>query len=83
MLLVARIAQGVFAAMLAPAALSLVSVTFADNAKGRGRAFGIFGAVAGAGGAVGLLLGGVLTQTMSCRWCLYVNLIIAAVAFAG
>jgi len=82
-LLVARIAQGAFAAMLAPAALSLVSVTFADNAEDRGRAFGIFGAVAGAGGAVGLLLGGILTQSLSWRWCLYVNLIIAAVAFAG
>jgi EmrB/QacA subfamily drug resistance transporter len=83
MLLVARIAQGGFAAMLAPAALSLVSVTFAHDAGERGRAFGIFGAVAGAGGAIGLLLGGVLTQTVSWRWCLYVNLVIAAVAFAG
>jgi EmrB/QacA subfamily drug resistance transporter len=83
MLLVARIAQGAFAAMLAPAALSLVSVTFADNAEDRGRAFGIFGAVAGSGGAIGLLLGGVLTQSVSWRWCLYVNLVIAAVAFAG
>ncbi|MFI9275976.1 MFS transporter [Kitasatospora sp. NPDC052896] len=83
MLLVARIAQGAFAAMLAPAALSLLSVTFADDAKERGRAFGIFGAVSGAGGAVGLLLGGVLTQSLSWRWCLYVNLPIAAVAFIG
>lgn len=83
MLLVARVAQGAFAAMLAPAALSLVSVTFARDANERGRAFGIFGAVAGGGGAVGLLLGGVLTQSASWRWCLYVNLIIAAVAFAG
>jgi EmrB/QacA subfamily drug resistance transporter len=83
MLLIARIAQGGFAAMLAPAALSLVSVTFAHDPRERGRAFGIFGAVAGAGGAIGLLLGGVLTQSASWRWCLYVNLIIAAVAFAG
>jgi EmrB/QacA subfamily drug resistance transporter len=83
MLLIARIAQGGFAAMLAPAALSLVSVTFARDPGERGRAFGIFGAVAGAGGAIGLLLGGVLTQTVSWRWCLYVNLVIAAVAFAG
>jgi EmrB/QacA subfamily drug resistance transporter len=83
MLLVARVAQGAFAAMLAPAALSLVSITFAHDAKDRGRAFGIFGAVAGAGGAIGLLLGGVLTQSVSWRWCLYVNLVIAAVAFAG
>ena len=82
-LLAARIGQGAFAAMLAPAALSLLSVTFADNAKERGRAFGIFGAISGAGGAVGLLLGGVLTQSLSWRWCLYVNLIFAAVAFVG
>jgi MFS family permease len=83
MLLAARIAQGAFAAMLAPAALSLLSVTFADDAKERGRAFGIFGAISGAGGALGLLLGGVLTQGLSWRWCLYVNLIIAAIAFVG
>jgi EmrB/QacA subfamily drug resistance transporter len=83
MLLGARIAQGAFAAMLAPAALSLLSVTFADDAKERGRAFGIFGAISGAGGALGLLLGGVLTQGLSWRWCLYVNLIFAAVAFVG
>jgi predicted MFS family arabinose efflux permease len=63
--------------------LSLLSVTFADDAKERGRAFGIFGAISGAGGALGLLLGGVLTQGLSWRWCLYVNLIIAAVAFVG
>jgi EmrB/QacA subfamily drug resistance transporter len=83
MLLAARVAQGAFAAMLAPAALSLLSVTFADDANERGRAFGIFGAVSGAGGALGLLLGGVLTQSVSWRWCLYVNLIIAVLAFAG
>ncbi|WP_433663432.1 MFS transporter [Nocardia sp. CA-128927] len=83
MLLVARIAQGVFGALLAPAALSLLSVTFADNAEERGRAFGIFGAISGAGGALGLLLGGVLTQGLSWRWCLYVNIVIAAIAFAG
>lgn len=83
LLLIARVAQGTFGAMLAPAALSLLSVTFADNANERGRAFGIFGAVSGAGGAMGLLLGGVLTQNVSWRWCLYVNLIIAAFALAG
>lgn len=83
MLLIARVAQGVFAAMLAPAALSMVSVTFAHDANERGRAFGIFGAISGAGGALGLLLGGVLTQDVSWRWCLYVNLIIAVIAFAG
>ncbi|WP_163508173.1 DHA2 family efflux MFS transporter permease subunit [Fodinicola acaciae] len=83
LLLIARVAQGAFGALLAPAALSLVSVTFADDARERGRAFGIFGAVSGAGGALGLLLGGVLTQHLSWRWCLYVNIIIAAVAFFG
>jgi EmrB/QacA subfamily drug resistance transporter len=82
-LLIGRIAQGVFAALLAPAALSLVSITFADNGAERGRAFGVFGAVSGAGGALGLLLGGVLTQTVSWRWCLYVNVVIAVVAIIG
>jgi EmrB/QacA subfamily drug resistance transporter len=83
MLLIARVAQGAFAAMLAPAALSMLSVTFAGDGKERGRAFGIFGAISGAGGALGLLLGGVLTQDLSWRWCLYVNVIIAVVAFVG
>jgi MFS family permease len=78
-----RIAQGAFAALLAPAALSMVSVTFADNAADRGRAFGVFGAVSGAGGALGLLLGGVLTQSVSWRWCLLVNLVIAVIALFG
>ncbi|WP_218002794.1 DHA2 family efflux MFS transporter permease subunit [Paraburkholderia oxyphila] len=82
-LLVARVAQGAFAAMLAPAALSLVSLIFADNAEDRGRAFGVFGAVSGVGGALGLLLGGVLTETVSWRWCLYVNLIFGVVALFG
>ncbi|MGW5714980.1 MFS transporter [Amycolatopsis sp. NPDC003865] len=83
LLLIARVAQGACAALLAPAALSMVSVTFADDAGERGRAFGVFGAVSGAGGALGLLLGGVLTQNLSWRWCLYVNVVIAAVAIAG
>lgn len=82
-LLVARIGQGAFAAMLAPAALSLLSLTFADNPRDRGKAFGIFGAISGAGGAVGLLLGGVLTEYLSWRWCLYVNIIIAVIALVG
>src|SRR5262249_47591531 len=73
LLLIARIVQGAFAAMLAPAGLSILSVTFAHDASERGRAFGIFGAISGAGGAIGLLLGGVLTQDVSWRWCLYVN----------
>ncbi|MFZ4896459.1 MFS transporter [Plantibacter sp. Mn2098] len=83
LLLVARVAQGVFAAMLAPAALSLLSVTFADDPKERAKAFGLFGAISGAGGAIGLLMGGVLTQFLSWRWCLYVNVIIAVIAFIG
>src|SRR6201994_1107041 len=82
MLVTARACQGVFAALLVPSALSLLTITFTDP-KERGRAFGVFGAIAVAGGAIGLLLGGVLTQYLSWRWTLYVNLIFAAVAFAG
>ena len=79
MLVVARACQGAFGALLAPAALSLLTVTFRDS-KDRGKAFGVFGAIAAAGGAVGLLLGGLLTQYLDWRWCLYVNLIFAAAA---
>jgi MFS family permease len=68
--------------MLAPAALSLLTTTFADP-KERGKAFGIYGAIAGAGAAVGLLLGGALTSYLSWRWCLYINLFFAGVAIAG
>ncbi len=82
-LLAARISQGLFAAALAPAALSLVSITFANNAAERGRAFAVFGAVSGMGGAIGLTLGGVLTDELSWRWCLYINVAIAAVALLG
>jgi EmrB/QacA subfamily drug resistance transporter len=82
MLVTARAFQGAFAALLVPAALSLLTTTFTEP-KERGRAFGIYGAVAGAGGAVGLLLGGVLTEYLSWRWTMYVNLVFAAVAFAG
>ncbi|MFD4600698.1 MFS transporter [Streptomyces sp. NPDC058464] len=82
MLLSARALQGVFGALLAPAALSLLTVTFTEP-KERARAFGIFGAIAAAGGAVGLLLGGALTEYVDWRWCMYVNIVFAVVAAVG
>jgi EmrB/QacA subfamily drug resistance transporter len=82
MLVTARACQGVFGAMLAPAALSLLATTFTDP-KERGKAFGIYGSVAAGGGAVGLLLGGALTSYLSWRWCLYINLIFAGAAIIG
>src|SRR5258706_81479 len=82
MLVTARACQGAFAALLVPSALSLLTTTFTEP-KDRSKAFGIYGAIAGAGGAVGLLLGGGLTEYLSWRWTLYVNLIFAGVAFTG
>ena len=82
MLVTARTLQGAFGAILAPAALGTLVSTFRDPRE-RGRAFGVFGSVAGGGGAVGLILGGVLTQYFSWRWTLYVNLVFAAIAVAG
>ncbi len=82
MLVTARALQGAFGAILAPAALGTLVSTFRDPRE-RGRAFGVFGSVAGGGGAVGLILGGVLTQYFSWRWTLYVNLFFAAIAIAG
>jgi EmrB/QacA subfamily drug resistance transporter len=82
MLVAARTLQGAFGAILAPAALGTLVSTFRDPRE-RGRAFGVFGSVAGGGGAVGLILGGVLTQYFSWRWTLYVNLFFAAIAVAG
>ena len=79
MLVGARAVQGVFAALLAPSALSLLATTFTDPAE-RGKAFGVFGAIAGAGGAFGLLLGGMLTELLDWRWCLYVSIVFAAPA---
>jgi len=79
---IGRGAQGAFGAMLAPAALSTLTVTFTDPAE-RGKAFGVYGAIAGGGGAVGLLLGGFLTEYLSWRWCLYVNVVLAVIAVAG
>ncbi|MGV9938604.1 MFS transporter [Streptomyces sp. NPDC003401] len=78
----ARVAQGLFAALLAPAALSLLSVTFTQPSE-RPKAFGIFSALAGAGAAVGLLLGGMLTEWTSWRWVMYVNVVFAGVALLG
>jgi len=81
-LVTARVVQGIFAALLAPAALSILSTTFTD-AKERGRAFGIWGTIAGAGGAVGLLIGGFLTQELSWRWTMYINAPLAVLAAIG
>jgi EmrB/QacA subfamily drug resistance transporter len=75
----ARALQGLFGALLAPGALSLLTTTFTEPGE-RARAFGIFGAVAVGGAAIGLLLGGILTEYLSWRWCLYVNLVIAVPA---
>ncbi|ADI09586.1 major facilitator superfamily permease [Streptomyces bingchenggensis BCW-1] len=82
MLMGARALQGIFGALLAPSALSLLAVTFTD-AKERAKAFGIFGAIAGGGGAVGLILGGVLTEYMNWRWTFFVNIPFAIVAAVG
>lgn len=82
LLVAARAVQGGFGALLAPAALSLVSTTFVEPAE-RSKAFGIFGAIAGGGAAIGLLLGGVLTEYASWRWCMFVNIFFAAAALAG
>jgi len=84
MLFAARALQGGFAALMAPAALSILTITFADNPAERAKAFGAYGAVSGAGGAIGVLAGGILTQYASWRWCLLVNVPIALVtAFAA
>jgi EmrB/QacA subfamily drug resistance transporter len=79
LLFAARALQGAFAALLAPAALSLITVTFTEP-KERARAFGVFGAISGGGAAIGLVLGGILTEYASWRWCLGVNVPIAILA---
>ena len=78
----ARAAQGLFGALLAPAALATLSVTFVDPQQ-RAKAFALFGALTGSGAALGLVLGGALTQWQSWRWCLEVNLVFAALAMLG
>jgi EmrB/QacA subfamily drug resistance transporter len=82
MLAGARAFQGAFGALLAPAALSLLTTTFTDTGE-RNKAFGIYGAIAGSGASVGLLLGGLLTQYLDWRFSMYVNLVFAAVAVSG
>lgn len=82
MLFGARALQGVFAAVLAPSALSLLTTTFTDP-KERGKAFGIYGALAGSGSAIGFIVGGLLTEYLDRRWCLYVNVPIAVIAVFG
>ncbi|MFJ3804730.1 MFS transporter [Streptomyces sp. NPDC090088] len=82
MLLGSRALQGVFAALLTPAALSLLAVTFTEPRE-RAKAFGIFGAVASGGNAIGLLLGGALTEYLGWHWCLLVNVPISVIAVTG
>jgi len=82
MLVGARALQGAFGALLAPTALAVLTTTFTVP-KERARAFGVFGAIAGAGGAVGLLLGGYLTENFDWRWNLYINVVIAVIAVIG
>ena len=80
LLFASRALQGVFAALLAPAALSIISVTFTVPAE-RAKAFGVMGAISGGGAAIGLIVGGTLTEFFSWRWCLGVNVPIAVIAF--
>lgn len=81
-LVLGRALQGASAAFMAPAALALIASTFTEPRE-RGKAFGVFGAVASSGAVVGLLLGGVLTEYAGWRWCLYVNVLVAVVVIAA
>ena len=81
MLLVSRGAQGLGGAMVSPAALSIILTTFAEGPE-RNRALAVWGAVAGAGGAVGLLLGGVIVQAIGWRWVFFINAPIGAAVVA-
>ncbi|HEX5595941.1 MAG TPA: MFS transporter [Micromonosporaceae bacterium] len=82
MLLTARVLQGAFGALLGPSALSLLAVTFTQP-RDRAKAFGIWGAITAAGGAIGLLAGGALTDYLDWRWCLYINIPMALIAAIG
>jgi EmrB/QacA subfamily drug resistance transporter len=82
LLFAARALQGGFAALMAPSALSIVTVTFTDPRE-RAKAFGVFGALAGGGAAIGLIVGGVLTEYASWRWCLGVNVPVALIVAAA
>jgi EmrB/QacA subfamily drug resistance transporter len=82
MLIAARAVQGLFGALVAPAAIAMVAVTFTDPAE-RAKAFGAFGAIGAAAGALGLLLGGILTSYVSWRWCMFINVGFAALALLG
>jgi EmrB/QacA subfamily drug resistance transporter len=81
MLLVARGLQGLGGALVSPAALSILLTTFAEGSE-RNRALAVWGAIAGAGGALGLLLGGVIVQTLSWRWVFFINVPIGAAVLA-
>jgi EmrB/QacA subfamily drug resistance transporter len=81
MLLVARGLQGLGGAMVSPAALSIILTTFAEGHE-RNRALAVWGAIAGAGGAVGLLLGGVIVEALSWRWVFFINVPIGAAVLA-
>jgi EmrB/QacA subfamily drug resistance transporter len=82
MLFAARALQGAFGALLAPASLALITVLFTD-AKERAKAFAVYGAIAGGGAAIGLLLGGVLTEYADWRWCFWVNIPVAVLAIVA
>jgi EmrB/QacA subfamily drug resistance transporter len=82
LLTAARACQGAFAALLAPSALSLLTTNFTEPSE-RAKAFGVFSAIAGSGASIGLLLGGILTQALSWRFSMYVNLVFAAIAVSG
>ncbi len=80
-LIIARLVQGLGGAIIAPASLSIITTTFTEPAE-RNRAVGIWGAMGGAGGAAGVLLGGILTDLLSWRWILFINIPIGLIAAA-